>query len=135
MFHIESELVRLLMRVGYAAAWNGLHKEAISMFDGVGAARPESELPVIGAAVVALLSGNYDVAAKTLLEGALQLNPESALARAHLGVVLRMRGDEEAGMAILREVSEQTTDADAAAMALNVISLSADQIKPNLKML
>ena len=135
MVHIDSELVRLLMRVGYTAAWNGLHKEAVAIFDGVGAVRPESEVPVIGAAVVAMLSGNDDVAVKTLEEGALQLNPESAQARAHLGVALRLRGDEDEGLAILREVAAQTTDPDAARMAANVLSLSADQLKPNLKVL
>jgi hypothetical protein len=135
MVHIESELVRLLMRVGYTAAWNGLHKEAISIFDGVGAVRPESEIPVIGAAVVALLSGHYEVAVKTLREGALELNPESALARAHLGVALRLRGDEDEGLALLQEVTSQTADPDAAAMARNVLAMSSDQLKPNLKLL
>lgn len=135
MVHIESELVRLLMRAGYAAAWNGLHKEAVAIFDGVGAVRPESEVPVIGAAVVAMLSGHDDVAVKTLEEGALSLNPESALAHAHLGVALRLRGDEEEGLAILREAAAQTQDADAARMAANVLALTSDQLKPHLKIL
>lgn len=135
MVPIDSELVRLLMRVGYAAAWNGLHKEAVTIFDGVGAVRPESEVPVIGAAVVAMLSGHDDVAVKTLEEGALALNPESAQARAHLGVALRLRGDEEDGRLILEEVAAQTMDTDAAQMAANVLSLSVDQLKPNFKVL
>ena len=135
MVPIDSELVRLLMRVGYAAAWNGLYKEAVAVFDGVGAVRPESEVPVIGAAVVAMLSGNDDVAVKTLEEGALSLNPESAQARAHLGVALRLRGDEEEGLAILHKVAAQNSDPDAARMAANVLSLSVEQLKPNLKIL
>lgn len=135
MVHIDSELVRLLMRAGYAAAWNGLHQEAIAIFDGVGAVRPESELPVIGAAVVALLSGHYEVAVKTLREGALDLNPDSALARAHLGVALRLHGDEDEGRALLQDVATQTTDADAAIMARNVLAMTPDQLKPHLKLL
>lgn len=135
MVHIDSELVRLLMRVGYTAAWNGLHKEAIAIFEGVGAVRPESEVPLIGAAVIAMLSGHDDVAVKTLEEGALTINPESAQARAHLGVALRLRGDEDEGVALLREVTAQTNDPDAALMAENVLSLSVDQLKPQLKVL
>ncbi|TDU70703.1 hypothetical protein EI77_02751 [Prosthecobacter fusiformis] len=130
MVHIDSELVRLLMRAGYAAAWNGLHQEAIAIFDGVGAVRPESELPVIGAAVVALLSGHYEIAVKTLREGALDLNPNSALARAHLGVALRLHGEEDEGRALLQDVAMQTTDPDAATMALNVLAMTPDQLKP-----
>lgn len=135
MVHIDSELVRLLMRIGYTAAWNGLHREALAIFDGVGAVRPESEVPVIGAAVVAMLSGNEDVAVQTLEEGALKLNPGSAQARAHLGVALRLRGDEQEGIAMLQEVAAQITDEAAARMAANVLALSADQLKPNFQSL
>ncbi len=135
MVHIDSELVRLLMRLGYAAAWNGLHKEAVAIFDGVGAVRPESEIPVIGAAVVAMLSGNYDVAVKTLRDGALDLNPDSALARAHLGVALRLLGDEDEGTALLHEVTANASDPDAAAMARNVLAMSVEQLKPNFSIL
>lgn len=135
MVHIDSELVRLLMRAGYAAAWNGLHQEAVAIFDGVGAVRPESELPVIGAAVVALLAGHYEVAVKTLREGALDLNPDSALALAHLGVALRLHGEEDEGRAILHDVSTQTLDPDAATMARNVLAMAPDQLKPNLNIL
>lgn len=135
MVHIDSELVRLLMRAGYAAAWNGLHQEALSIFAGVGAVRPENEVPMIGASVVAMLAGHYDVAVTTLREGALGLNPDSAMARAHLGAALRLRGDEAAGLALLQEVAAQTQDADAAAMAGNLATLSPDQLKPNLSLL
>ncbi len=135
MVHIDSELVRLLMRAGYAAAWNGLHKEAVAIFDGVGAVRPESEIPVIGGAVVAMLAGQYEVAVKTLRDGALDLNPESALAKAHLGVALRLLGDEDEGRALLEKVAASPADPDAAAMARNVLAMSLDQLKPNLKIL
>lgn len=119
------------MRIGYAAAWQGLHKEAVAVFDGVAAVRPESEVPVIGAAVVAMLSGHEDVAIQTLRDGALELNPDSAQARAHLGVALRLHGAEDEGMTLLQEVASQTTDPDAAAMASNVLAMTPDQLKPH----
>lgn len=130
MIPVDSELVRLLMRIGYLAAWNGLYKEAIAVFDGVQAVRPESEVPVIGAAVVAMLSGNPEVAIRTLQEGALTLNPGSDLARAHLGCALRLQGREDEGMAILREVAATSTQADARAMAASLSSLPTEQIAP-----
>jgi Flp pilus assembly protein TadD len=135
MVHIDSELVRLLMRIGYAAAWQGLYKEAVAIFDGVGAVRPESEVPVIGTAVVAMLSGHEDLAIKTLREGALELNPDSAQARAHLGVALRLRGEDEEGLSLLLEVAAQTADPDAAAMAQNVLNMSTEQLSRNTKIL
>ncbi|MBB5037724.1 hypothetical protein [Prosthecobacter dejongeii] len=131
MVPIDSELVRLLMRLGYAAAWQGLHKESVAIFDGVAAVRPESEMPVIGAAVVAMLTGHEHMAVETLREGALALNPDSALARAHLGVAQRLCGAEEEGLALLQEVATQTTDADAATLAGNVLSMTPEQLKPH----
>jgi tetratricopeptide (TPR) repeat protein len=130
MIPIDSELVRLLMRLGYLAAWNGLYKEAIAVFDGVRAVRPESEVPIIAGAVVALLSGHPDVAVKSLKEGALVLNPGSDLARAHLGCALRLQGREEEGMAMLQEIASDSDQPEARAMAANLISLSPDQISP-----
>ncbi|WP_009965810.1 tetratricopeptide repeat protein [Verrucomicrobium spinosum] len=130
MIPVDSELVRLLMRIGYLAAWNGLYKEAIAVFDGVQAVRPESEIPIIGGAVVAILSGNPEVAIKSLKEGALTLNPGSDLARAHLGCALRLQGREEEGHAILQEVASTSSQPDARAMASNLLSLSSDQLAP-----
>jgi hypothetical protein len=135
MVSIQSELVRLLMRIGYAAAWQGLHKEAVAIFEGVGAVRPESEVPIIGASVVAMIAGNHDVAVQALKEGALDLNPASALARIHLGVALRLRGDEEEGLALLREVSAGSDDPEAAALAANVTQLPVEQLQTRLQTL
>lgn len=130
MISIDSELVRLLMRTGYLAAWNGFHKEAVAIFDGVAAVRPESDIPLIGGAVVAILTGNLEMAASTL-DGALAINPDSAMALAHQGCVLRLQGREDEGLEILRSVEAQTEDVEAAAMARNVLTLDADQLKPN----
>lgn len=131
MLSIDSELVRLLMRVGYLAAWRGLHKEAVAIFDGVGAVRPESDGPIIGGAVVAMLAGQPQVAID-VLEGALRSFPDSALARAHLGCALRLKNREEEGLQLLREVASQQQDPDAAAMANNLLALEPHQLQPSL---
>lgn len=133
MLTIDSELVRLLMRAGYLATWNGLYREAITIFDAVRAIRPQSEMPVIGGAVVAMLNGEPDLAVRTLEEIALELNPQSAMSKAHLGCALRLMGQEEEGIEILREVREQCHDPDAADMAVNILNLSAEQLKPSLQ--
>ncbi|HSJ01066.1 MAG: tetratricopeptide repeat protein [Verrucomicrobium sp.] len=128
MIPIDSELVRLLMRIGYLAAWNNLYKEATTVFDGVQAVRPESEIPIIGTAAVAILEGKLEVAVKSLEGGALKLNPGSDLARAHLGCALRLQGRESDGTTLLKEVAESTNDPNARAMAENLLTVSADQL-------
>ena len=128
MLEIESELVRLLMRIGYQGAWNGLYKDALTVFEGVGAVRPESEIPFIGAAAVALLSGNYQVAVEVLNNGALSRNPDSDLALAHLGCAVRLKGSEDEGRAILMDVAENSENPDARVLATNLLALSVENL-------
>jgi hypothetical protein len=128
MLDIESELVRLLMRIGYQGAWNGLYKDALSVFEGVGAVRPDSEIPFIGAAAVAMLSGNYDVAVQVLNQGALARNPDSDLALAHLGCAKRMQGSDDEGKAILLDVAENSENPEARQLATNLLALSREKL-------
>jgi len=128
MLEIESELVRLLMRIGYQGAWNGLYKDALSVFEGVGAVRPDNEVPFIGASVVAMLSGNYKVAVDVLKEGALSRNPDSDFARAHLGCAIRMQGSDDEGRSILQSVAENSANTDARQLAMNLLALPKDKL-------
>jgi len=126
MLEIDSEFVRLLMRIGYQGAWNGLYKDALATFQGVGAVRPESEIPFIGAAAVALLAGNYEVAVDVLNNGALARNPDSDLALAHLGCAIRLKGSEDEGRAILLDVAENSENSDARVLATNLLALTVE---------
>ncbi len=129
MLEIDSELVRLTMRIGYSAAWNGLFPEALKIFRGVSAVRPDSEVPLIGAGVVGMLSGDYEMSRKAL-ERAIENNPESDLAKAHLGCLLRLSGEEEEGKAMLEAICANSTDADAKSMAANVKDLPVEELYP-----
>lgn len=126
-----AELVRLLMRIGYWSVWNGLYAEAATLFSGARAARPQSEIPVLGMAVLAMAMQKPDSAVQLLRENAVPLNPGSELVQAHLGCALRLGGEESEGIAILERVSHGR-DADARLMAANLIALPADQLKPQL---
>lgn len=130
MLSIDSELVRLLMRTGYLAAWNGFYKEAVSIFDGVAAVRPESEQPYIGGATVALLSGDAQLAA-TIVDRALVDHPDHPMLLAHKGCILRVLNHEEAGQALLQQVIDSAKDENAVQLASNVIGLETEAIKFN----
>lgn len=125
------ELVRLLMRIGYWSVWNGLYAEAAALFNGARAARPHSELPVLGMAVLAMVMQKPESAVQLLRETALPLNPGSALVQAHLGCALRLAGQESEGMEVLATVA-RGGDPDAGLMARNLVELSVDQLKPQL---
>lgn len=124
---IDSELVRLLMRIGYAAGWNGHYPQALAIFRGVGAVRPESEVPLIGAAIVGMLAKDYDLATKAL-ERARENHPKNDLVAAHLGCLLRLKGEEEEGQALLASIATDSDDPSAQAMASQVKELPVDQL-------
>ncbi|MDR1891284.1 MAG: hypothetical protein LBQ23_03905 [Puniceicoccales bacterium] len=114
---ISTEMVQCLMEIGYVAIGRGLQLQAESIFNGVIAARPTSEFPLIGLAVNKLNFGNIADASKILTERALKLNPDSGLAKSFLAVALRALGQEEAACDLMRLVCNETTDSAAKTMA------------------
>jgi len=130
MVKIDSELVRLSMRIGYAAAWKGLYADALKIFKGVGAVRPESEVPLIGAAVIGMLSGDYEMSGKALVR-ALEIHPENDLVRVHLGCLMRLRGEEDEGRKLLALISGGSNDPSAKALALHLYDLPVEQLLPS----
>lgn len=128
----SGETVRLLMRLGYWSVWHGLYREAATLFSGAQAARPQSEIPVLGMAVLALALNKPEAAVELLRDQAKALNPASELVEAHLGCALRLAGEEAAGLALLQRLALQGTDANARLMATNLVALNADQLKPHL---
>ncbi len=112
----DTALVKLLMEVGYLATGNGFSDEARTIFRGVAAARPESEYPLIGLAVVEMNEGNLQEAVR-LLEKARKLNPESWLAASFMGLAYKLSGETTKSRAVLEEVVARAKDATAVSMA------------------
>ena len=130
--HTSGELVRLLMRTGYWSVWHGLYAEAAALFNGAKAARPESEMPVLGMAVLAMVMQQPDSAVQLLRGNALALAPRSELVQAHLGCALRLAGEESEGQDLLQRVVAGSRDEDARRMAVNLLRLSPSQLSPQL---
>ena len=124
-------LVRLLLRIGYWSVWHGLYSEAATLFNGARAARPQSELPVLGMAVLAMVMQKPESAIQLLRDTALSLRPESELVQAHLGCALRLAGEEDEGAALLARIASEATNPDARLMAGNLASLSPEQLRPH----
>lgn len=127
-----AEIVRLLLRLGYWSVWHGLYQEAATLFNGARAARPRSEVPVLGMAVLALVMQQADAAVRLLRETAVPLAPDSELVRAHLGCALRLAGQETEGNALLATLASTGLDPDARHMATNLLRLPAGQLGPQL---
>jgi hypothetical protein len=128
----SGELVRLLMRLGYWSTWNGLYAEAATLFQGARAARPQSEIPVLGMAVLAMVMHKPEAAVQLLRESAVPLNPASELVEAHVGCALRLAGSEDEGMEILSRLSATAKDESARSMAASLVSLKPEYVKTEI---
>jgi hypothetical protein len=119
---ICTDLVKLLFEIGYVAVGRGLQSYAEGIFNALIAARPKSELPVVGMAVCKMSFGDFALAYKVLVEKALVINPESDIAKSFLGMVSHCCGATKETVAIVSEVADDVKDAGAVGMAKAVLS-------------
>lgn len=114
---IPSEMVQLLMQLGYVACGQGKPSAARIIFKGVAAVRPNSELPLIGLAIATLHQGKLDEAMDILLKNAARINPKNQITKALLGMLLRMAQRFNQSNVLLQEVIEDGNDSEAVALA------------------
>ncbi|MDR2735552.1 MAG: HrpB1 family type III secretion system apparatus protein [Puniceicoccales bacterium] len=119
---IPTDIIRMLMDIGYVAAGCGLKSHAESIFDALIAARPSSELPLIGLAVVKITFGRISEASKILTETVTKINPDSQLAKAFFGLLLKQIGSNHESEIVLNEVIKNNSDEDAVTLAKSILS-------------
>jgi Flp pilus assembly protein TadD len=113
---VPSQAIRTLMEIGVAAAGTGLYRQAMAIFEGIEAMRPDSEGPAIGAALIQLNLNQHEEAIKALREGALAKNPASLEARMLLGVAFKLAGRGSECDNVIKEL-RASGDAQAKAFA------------------
>lgn len=91
----SSEETALLMEAGAIYRDSGRHRQAREVFQGVRALFPASDAAEVAMGTVAFLEKNID-GAITHYRKALEINPRSALAWAHLGQATVFQKDKEA---------------------------------------
>jgi hypothetical protein len=107
---VPSELMQLLMELGYVAVGRGFQTRAQDIFDGIIAARPNSELPLIGAAVCRINFGDFVGGAKILAEQALKINPDSGAAKCFLAMAIKEIGGKREADELVGQVIETCED-------------------------
>jgi Flp pilus assembly protein TadD len=118
---IEPKLIQMLMEAGYLAGGYGFFEESQRIFEGIRAARPDSELPLIGLALSKINEGKHEEASRILWDQALKLNPESDLAKSFLGLSLKLGGLTSESRTLLQEVVDADRDDAAVNMARNLL--------------
>ncbi|MDR1458176.1 MAG: HrpB1 family type III secretion system apparatus protein, partial [Puniceicoccales bacterium] len=118
---IPTDIIRILMDIGYVATGCGLKSNAECIFDALISARPSSELPLIGLAVVKMSFGQVSEASKILTESVAKINPDSQLAKAFFGLLLKQIGSRQESEKVLNEVLDNNSDEDAVNLARSIL--------------
>jgi hypothetical protein len=112
---ISPESVALLTDIGFAAASNGLAREALVIFEGVGAVRPQSEAPGVGIAMTHLGRGAYREAVEALRDSALPKSDRRTDILFVFAVALKLDGQGAEFDKILGELKERASAGETAA--------------------
>jgi hypothetical protein len=119
---ISSDLLQILMETGYVAAGCGWKRHVETIFAGIVAVRPESELPWIGFAIAQIAMGQFSEAFETLTKRALVLNPKNDLAKAFLGLILSRIGSHKLSEHLLSQVIDENQTPEAVQLAKEILN-------------
>ncbi|MDR0678672.1 MAG: hypothetical protein LBF24_00230 [Puniceicoccales bacterium] len=116
----KTEWLQLLMAVGYVACGQGRPSQAVIIFTGIAAVRPNSELPLIGLAVAQINQGKLTTACDTLVQRAAGINPDNQLVKAMAAMIFRMSGAVGASDRLLDEIIADGSDGGAVELACHL---------------
>ncbi len=119
---IPQQSVQDLMEVGYLAGGYGYFKEAVTIFDGLAAVRPDSEYPHIGLAMTQLGMKQSEEAVRILRDHALPKNPDNSLTKAFLGLALMQAGLNGESENVLNQVIDANQNETAVELARNLLA-------------
>jgi Flp pilus assembly protein TadD len=114
---IDSDLLKLLMEMGFLATNNGRLREATTIFKGLTRARPQSVYPKIGLGCVAMGSGQFTQAVEILRNAPAQVPGERDLCQGFLGMALKLGGFQDECRTVLTQLQAEGQNEVAVRMA------------------
>jgi predicted Zn-dependent protease len=117
---VPTEMIRLLIDIGYVSTGSGRKRDAENIFESVIAARPTQELPFVAYSFMRMVFGEYVEALHLLVEKALKINPKSEMAQAFYGLLLHQVGRKSESDIILGDIMNNGEDKDAYQLAESI---------------
>jgi predicted Zn-dependent protease len=114
---LRAEWLQLLMQLGYVACGQGKPNQARTIFEGIAAVRPNSELPLIGLSMALINLGKLTEALELLVKRAAVLNPKNQMVHAMCAMIYRMSGAMEESDLLLDGVLADGTDPESCEFA------------------
>lgn len=118
---MPTEIIRLLIDIGYVSTGSGRKRDAENIFESVIAARPKQELPFVAYSFMRMVFGEYVEASHLLIERALKINPKSEMAQVFYGLLLYQVGRRGESDMILLGIMDNGEDKDAYRLAESII--------------
>jgi|SRR6516165_2524974 superkiller protein 3 len=119
---VTAEEVALLMEAGLIYRYSGKFDEARDTFKGVRVLRPDSEIPEIALGTVSFAEGHFKEAID-LYQKAIQMNPRSAYAYAHLGEAEAFMKDQNSARRSLNKALELDPRGQYGSLARGLLAL------------
>ena len=119
----HSDTLRLLTEIGYAAAQQGLGRQAEPIFQALALCRPESAAAAVGRALVALNRGQAEEAARLLKQDGLKAEPDSRSTKAILGLALRLAGLNHESQRVLEALLAEEEADNSAKLARELLAV------------
>ncbi len=116
-FGVDSDLLQLLMEIGVLGVARSYFAQASKVFEALRVVTPTKAEPLIGYGILALARKDLDGAISILLNGALDVNPDSDTAKTLLGLALKDKGMMKEAETMLNEVVEIGKDEAAKQLA------------------
>ena len=119
---IDDDLIKLLAELGFIAGGYGLIEQTDALVGALAALRPGSERPYLIQALARMNLQDAAGAEHILREQALRANPDSALAKAYLGMALHLQGRiSERDRALNEALASGDADEDALTLARHLL--------------
>lgn len=119
--NIDSDLLKLLMEVGFIATNNGRPGDAETIFGGLSQVRPNSGYPRIGLGCAAMARGDIPKAVDILRSAPYQDKEEHELCQGFLGMALKLGGYEDECRSVLNQLISEGNNQVAVRLAENLM--------------
>lgn len=119
---VSGEELEVILEAGFIYRDAGHYAHARDIFQGVRALLPGSEVPEVGLGTVAFQEGEFATAAKHYRR-ALERNPQSAWAHAHLGELALFSKDKDTAREHLRTACDLDPSGEYGRMARDLLKL------------
>ena len=123
--NIDDGLIKLLAELGFMAGGYGMINQTDAIVGALEALRPNSENPYLIQALARINLRDATGAERILRERALKINPDSAMAKAYLGLALHAQGRINERDQVLNEALASEDD-DAVALAQRLLETPPD---------